>query len=86
MKWFAGLRALAFLRRTTIALESLARSASEYLAIERARTEADLGRRWRKGAKVSTDIGTLDIAAANKSWHAEREAAMVEESAEDYRE
>ena len=84
MKWFAGLRALAYLRRASRALESIERHLAYFVNADRLRVESELGLRWRKGAKVTTELGTLDIQAANKSWHDEREAALVDEAAEEY--
>jgi hypothetical protein len=78
MKWFAGLRALVFLRRSVRALESIAHSIEYFVEMDKQRTEHELGTRWRRGAKVSTEIGTLDLVAANKRWLAEQEADMIE--------
>jgi hypothetical protein len=78
MKWFAGLRALALLRRGIVALESIAHSLDYFVNADRMHTEHELGRRWRKGAKVTTDIGTLDIVAANKRWRDEQDADLME--------
>jgi len=79
MKWFAGLRALVLLRRGVRALESLANSLEYFVNADRMRVEAELGHRWRRGAKVTTELGTLDVKAANKSWHDERAAALVDD-------
>jgi hypothetical protein len=69
MNWYAQLRVLGLARRAVIALEKIA-DAQTLLATASARIERPKPR--------PTEFSTLDLAAVNKQWHADRKAAMEE--------
>lgn len=73
MKLFTWLRALALLRRLTIALERIAISQAELATIESARYD----RETLKKKPRQTEFGVLDIEEANKRWAKEQEAAAA---------
>jgi hypothetical protein len=69
-EWITAFRVLGYLKRLTIAAESLAES-QETLA----RIETD---RWQQAnmprPKGKFVIGSLDVKAANELWHRQQEA------------
>jgi hypothetical protein len=74
MNWYAQLRVLGLARRGVIALEKIA-DAQTLLVAASARVE--------RPKPKPTEFTTLDLAAVNKQWHADRKAAMEEDEGEE---
>jgi hypothetical protein len=77
MKWFAGLRALALLRRGVLALERLADSQqciAEFMADRESRRRNHIVRKPKL-----TSFGQLDVAESTKLWQRRQAELMVEE-------
>ncbi len=72
---FKWLRALALLRRISRALESCSVSLASMARI----AEDEWAAKHAPRRPIKTEFDVLDIAAANKRYHAERVAAGLEE-------
>ena len=73
MRYLWILRALAYLRRLTVAAETLAMDSRERMIMERAALERELGKRYRQGTKVKTEIGKFSVDEANAQWRRDME-------------